>query len=47
MTWGRRWLQALDIDETNPVRLMLFAQRWMRYYVVVVQSLRECVANER
>jgi hypothetical protein len=45
MSWARRWLQGLGINETNPITLMHFAHRWTSRYVAVVNTLRECAAT--
>lgn len=41
MSWARAWLQDIGVDETNPVRLALFATHWADYHIMVVKTLRE------
>lgn len=41
MFWARNWLLSLSIEENNPVTLALFALKWMDYYIMVTESLKE------
>ncbi len=41
MFWARNWLSSVSIEENNPVTLALFASKWMDYYIVVTDSLKD------
>ena len=41
MSWALNWLHGIDIEETNPVTLSLFAMRWMDSYVMIKETLGE------
>jgi hypothetical protein len=43
-TWARTWFEAIGVTEINPVRLSLFAMRWMDAYTAVTKMVREIVA---
>ena len=41
MFWARNWLSSVGIEEHNPVTLALFSWKWMDYYVMVNNLLKE------
>jgi hypothetical protein len=41
MSWAREWLKEIGVEDSNPVRLSLFAGVWMDSYIMVVNTLRE------
>lgn len=41
MFWARSWLSSVSVEENNPVTLALFALKWMDYYTVVTDSLKD------
>ena len=38
-SWSMAWLQRIGLQETNVVRLSLFATYWVNKYIAVVKSL--------
>ena len=41
MSWSRTWLQDINIQETNPITLHLFALWWMEHYIATAKAIRE------
>jgi hypothetical protein len=41
MVWARNWLSSFSVEESNPATLVLFALKWMDYYIMVSDSLKE------
>ena len=40
MSWAVRWFNSVGIDESNPVRLGMFALHWPSHFTAAAQSLR-------
>ena len=38
-TWARGWLEAVDVEEYNPVELHLFAMRWINFLIMAIDAL--------
>lgn len=41
LTWAATWFEEIEIDETDPINLCLFATDWMQQYVMVTKTIRE------
>ncbi len=41
LSWARSWFQSIDINETNPAILALFALNWMNQYVAITKALHD------
>ena len=41
MSWARKWLLNVGVDESNPATLALFALNWMDYYILITKSLKD------
>jgi hypothetical protein len=40
LSWARRWLSSVGIQEDNPATLAMFAHRWPAHFATVVEALR-------
>jgi len=41
MLWAHNWLLSVGVDECNPARCALFALKWMDFYIMICESLKE------
>lgn len=40
MSWAASWFKEMNIEETNPINLCLFALDWMKQFEIVTHTIR-------